>query len=427
MIQFRFLFLLLSMAICFEASARVVTDTLCSAQKDRLIITYDLKQSDERVEIRFTSIKAIRLGDQLYNKYRNTSEMVAVFFDRVGGFEDLRFSGLTPKALSWSPGVNYMPSTDGYFILDPYQYPSLVFEKKATSDARVTIPMYLAHYEKKRHYEILCSFGSLEVKLGSQAANKIPTVGSREPSQQNQQIEIEPGLTDEESEALTYANSIMKRLPEQTEAPISATLEQEVKNLINLKSKIKNENVQRKIEAAIDAYEAKNKELNEAQRKKEEDELAKRIDDDAFNQCISIEACELYLNSHPNGLHVEEVKAKKAELEATAMEKENKEKKRNIWMIIGGALLAVLLFVGNQVMQTLRNRRTQRNMMQMQQDAVNRAKNTARNKAQGAIRKQTNKVVNQARQKSQSAVRNAVDGIAKPKGKANGNNNRVSI
>ena len=90
-------------------------------------------------------------------------------------------------------------------------------------------------------------------------------------------------------------------------------------------------------------------------------------------------------------------------------------------MIVGGALLAVLLFVSNQVLQTMRNRRTQRSMMQIQQDAVNRAKSMAKGKAKGAIRKQTDK----ARRTSQDAVRKAVDGVANPKGK--GNNNRVSI
>ena len=158
--------------------------------------------------------------------------------------------------------------------------------------------------------------------------------------------------------------------------------------------------------------------------KRVKDEAIK-ADNEAFNQCVSIEACEAYLNRFPDGLHVEEVKAKKDEFKTAAEEKANQEKKRNIWMIIGGVLLAILLFVGNQVMQALRSKRAQQDMLKMQMDAVNRAKNAAQNQAQGAIRKETNQVVNQVQQKGKNAVRDAVGGATKPKGK--GNNGRISI
>jgi cytoskeletal protein RodZ len=120
---------------------------------------------------------------------------------------------------------------------------------------------------------------------------------------------------------------------------------------------------------------------------------------------------------------LEEAEAKIEEMEAEARAKAEKEKKRNIWMIIGGVLMAILLFVGNQVLQSVRNIRTQRSMMQMQQDATNRAKNMAKSKAQGAIRKQTGKITNQAKQKGQTAMRNVIDKSTKKPGK----NNRLSI
>lgn len=418
--RFRFLFLILTFCTCGNITARVVNDTLFSSQNDRVILSYELKQNDEKVELRFTNIR-IRLGDMLFDKYRKTSEIVAVFFDRVGDIKDIRFTGLTPKALSVSSGLGYSPSPDGYFLFDPYQYPSLVFDKKTAGEALMSIPVYIAHYEKKRHYEILCACGSLEVKLGTTPTQMPPAVTENAAPPQYEPIEIEPEMSEEEDWALNMVNSIMSRLPEQTEAPIDATLEQEVKNLIDLKSKIKNEAVQERIKEAVDAFEAKKKELTEAQKAKEDQQMAIKADNEAFNQCLSIEACELYLNSYPDGIHVEEVRAKKAELEASAKEKEDKEKRRKIWMIVGGTLLAILLFVGNQVMQTIRNKRTQRSMMQMQQDAVNRAKSMAKGKTQGAIRKQTDK----ARRAGQNAVRDAVDGVTKPKGK--GNNNRISI
>ena len=91
-------------------------------------------------------------------------------------------------------------------------------------------------------------------------------------------------------------------------------------------------------------------------------------------------------------------------------------------MIIGGVLLAILLFVGNQVMQSFRNIRTQRSMMQMQQDATKQAQNIARSKAQSEIRKQTHKVTGQVRKKGQTIIRDTAN-----KAKNNNGNKRMSI
>ena len=128
------------------------------------------------------------------------------------------------------------------------------------------------------------------------------------------------------------------------------------------------------------------------------------------------------MKKHPNGSYVEEANAAITDINDKAQEKKDKERKRNIWMIVGGALLAILLFVGNQVMQSFRNIRTQRSMMQMQQDAAKRAQNMARGKVQNEIRKQTNKVTSQVRKKSQTIIRDTAN-----KAKNNKGNNRVSI
>ena len=157
-----------------------------------------------------------------------------------------------------------------------------------------------------------------------------------------------------------------------------------------------------------------------------EKELAKveeqKADNDAFNSCTTKEQYESYLKQHPYGSHVDDANAAITKINNEAQEKKDKERKRNIWMIVGGALLAILLFVGNQVMQSFRNIRTQRSMMQMQQDAAKRAQNMARGKVQNEIRKQTNKVTGQVRKKSQTIIRDTAN-----KAKNNKGNNRVSI
>ena len=120
-------------------------------------------------------------------------------------------------------------------------------------------------------------------------------------------------------------------------------------------------------------------------------------------------------------LKAQEIEAEqKAQREAMAIKAENdsiaaaqqkaveKEKKRNMWMIVGGFILTILAFVGNQVFQTIRNRRNQLNMLTMQQNIANRAEAEARRRARNAIRGETNKLVNGVKQKTSSAIRKKV-------------------
>lgn len=74
-------------------------------------------------------------------------------------------------------------------------------------------------------------------------------------------------------------------------------------------------------------------------------------------------------------------------------------------MIVGGFILTILAFVGNQVFQTIRNRRNQLNMLTMQQNIANRAEAEARRRARNAIRGETNKLVNGVKQTTSNAIR----------------------
>jgi hypothetical protein len=71
---------------------------------------------------------------------------------------------------------------------------------------------------------------------------------------------------------------------------------------------------------------------------------------------------------------------------------EQKEKKRSLWMILGGILLAILAFVGNQVFQELRDRRNQRNIMKMQQSIEADAKYEVKRQTRKAIHQQVKKI-----------------------------------
>ena len=117
----------------------------------------------------------------------------------------------------------------------------------------------------------------------------------------------------------------------------------------------------------------------------------------------------------------EEIRTRNDSLMAAQQEQAEKDKKRNLWMIIGGVILAILAFIGNQVFQSFRSNRTQKNMMDIQQSIANQAEAEAKRQARNAIRGTTNRTVNQAKNKVREAVRK------KTTFKVNGKSKNVSI
>lgn len=406
----------------FFASAKDVTDTLYSAKGDRVIVTYNIVQKGKRVSFEVENIRK-HLGDYHRGKYgKEVDKVLTMFFDGIGSGNEVRFTGETPGIITLPSKASYTNSSDGYFVIE--QHPTLSFDLEDAKGKSFTIPIYLAHYERKQHYKILCSCGNLEVVIPtavtkSSTASSSSTSSKKQPSRKNSVELIETGEEFDESQeqALNLIKSIYKDLPEQNSLPISSTLQRKIDNLVDLQSKIKNEDVCKKIDEVFDAYNAKVKELQI----RKDSVVEKKTDDDDFNRCSTKEAYEQYLKQHPNGSHIEEAKAKIDELDAKAKEEEAQKKRRNVLMIIGGALLAILLFIGNQAMQSFRNIRTQRSMIQMQQDAAKRAQIMAQSKAKSEIRKQTNKTVGQVKKIGQTAVRDTANKV-KNKG-----NKRMSI
>lgn len=407
--------------ISFCASAKDVTDTLYSAQNDRVVVTYSMTQKGNKIDLQFKSVRKL-LGDYHREKYRFEADRIQTFFfDWIGVRKDMEFTGETPYIISLPYKAVYKKSSDGYFIVE--QKPSLSFELEAPEGKTFTIPIYLAHYEGKQHYDIFCSCGNLVVTI-PKATTPSAKPKTKTPSQHLELEDIEDEDVIDESDtdldevALNLIDLINKNLPYQDAVPMESTLERQIVNLVDLQAKIKKKDISKKIDETLEAYNIKKKELEKASAESNK----QKEDDDAFVKCSAKEEYELYLKQHPNGKHVDEAKAKIDELDAKVKEEEDSKKKRNIWMIIGGVLLAILLFVGNQVLQSFRNIRTQRSMMQMQQDATKRAQNMARSKAKNEIRKQTNKVTGQVRKKGQTIIRSTADKVKNNKG-----GNRMSI
>lgn len=445
--RIRSFLLLFALLLSLAVKAREVTDTLYTTLGDRVIITYDLKQDDDKVEVQFKGARK-KLSEKHVNRYKNANDIAVVFFDRISAVEGIRFTGETPSAFMIPTGVDYSLSPYGYFILE-HQPSPLVFNLKTREPIVLSIPIYLAHYEKKQEYKILASCGNLNIRLNKKTSSisRQNSTGTQQPNSTYLEVDSEQSLSDVEDEALRCANSVLNSLLEQEQLPFETTLEHEIKNLIDLKSKVKDEAITQRINEAIKAYNDKEKELKKIEEQKAQEAQAaieRQNDDIAFAKCLTVADCETYMNMYPNGAHFDEAKAKKADLEAKEQQEKQETKKRNIWMIIGGALLAILLFVGNQVMQSFRNIRTQRSMMEMQQDIAARAKSRAKSKVQGEIRKQTGKVRNQARTKGQQFIRNSFkkngeksngtktasnnkNTIMKTIGKSKGNDNQISI
>ena len=404
----------------FCASAKEVTDTLHSDNNDRIIVTYSVARKGNKVDLEFKSVTK-QLGGYHRDKYKNeANKVLTLFFDGLVVRKDIRISvEKTPSLICLPANASYKKSSDSYFVLE--ERPSLSFEVESSESASITIPLYLAYYEGKQRYKVLCSCGDLEVRIPpTSTSSSIAQPAIKKSSQQSSDefVEIEEEFDELNEQALNLIKGIDKDLPRQDKLPMESTLERKIENLVDLQAKIKNEDIIKKIDETLEAYNSKKKELEKELAKVEE----QKADNDAFNSCTTKEQYESYLKQHPYGSHVDDANAAITKINNEAQEKKDKERKRNIWMIVGGALLAILLFVGNQVMQSFRNIRTQRSMMQMQQDAAKRAQNMARGKVQNEIRKQTNKVTGQVRKKSQTIIRDTAN-----KAKNNKGNNRVSI
>ena len=110
----------------------------------------------------------------------------------------------------------------------------------------------------------------------------------------------------------------------------------------------------------------------------------------------------------------EQAQARQDSIAAVAQQKAEEDKKRNIWLMIGGVVLAVLAFVGSQVSQHFRNAKNQKNMMDMQNAVAKQAEQEAKRRARTIAQAQAR----QARSEMQKGARNFVNkGIGKGKNK----------
>lgn len=387
-------FLLLSSGIW----AKEITDTLESTKGDRVIVTYDMTQNNGQVVIKFIDVKK-RLGRIFKDKYKKLDEVVVLFFDRTGNFEDkMVFSGIDTEAFMIPASVSYRISRDGYFLLN--DNPTLSIELKSAESEELKIPIFIAHYEGKHRYEIFSRCENLVVKLfkRKQTTNTGSTSTQVTTQTITSQEEVDGALS-ETDEAKILIKIIYDLLDEQDGDEFTDELQQSISKLRVIGHSTSDRSLSSRISDVLADCKQKEKELKAS-----------------ANAAAGAAAKEAELQAKK--AEEEEAQARQDSIAAAAQQKVEKDRKQNLLLIIGGVVLAVFGFVGNQVFQYFRNVKNQKSIMDMQQNVVKRAEDEAKRRARNMAQGQINRVQSGARQKTQNAINNGIGKIGK-RGKGN--------
>ena len=389
-----FLFMSFALFSCLGTWAYEVTDTLESTKRDRVIISYDITQSNGKIVIKFLDSKK-KLGSTFKDKYKKLDQIAVVFFDRTGNYEDnMEFSGINTEAFMIPKEINYPVSKDGYFLLN--DNPTLSLELKSSETAKLSIPIFLAHYEGKRRYKIFSRCEDLVVNV-SRKRSANPNTQDKTMSQQisqtiTSQEEIEGGLSETE-EAEILINKIKDILPDQEEFPFSSELEQAISSLRNISYRLKGGELSSKVNDVLSECKAK-----ETRLKEEAKTAAKNA--------------ELLAKEEAR-----QAQARQDSIAAAAQLKAEEDKKMNLWLIIGGVALAILGFAGNQALQHFRNAKNQKNIMDMQANVVKQAEDEAKRRAKNMTLHQVNNVRDEAKRNTRNVIK---EGIGKVNNKGKG-------
>lgn len=380
---------------CVSVWAREVTDTLESSKRDRVIVTYDITQNNGQITIKFLSVNK-KLGRTYREKYKKLDEIAILFFDRTGNYEDnMEFSGINTDAFMIPKEVKYKVSKDGYFLLN--DKPTLSMELKSGENAELSIPFFIAHYEGKHCYKVFSRCEDLKINLSKKKSVRVPEVSTQLSTTQTITSQEEIDGTDvDEAVANSLINRINALLAEQEEYPFSDELKQAISSLREISYRPIDSNLSSRIGEVLSACNSKEKELK-AEAKAAEDAAAKNAELQAK-------------------LAEEQALARQDSIATVAQQKAEAERKQNIWLIIGGVILAIFAFVGNLTYQNFRNAKNRKSIEEMQQNAIKRAEDEAKRRARNMTQSQINRVQGETRRKTRSAIN---EGIGKIRRKGN--------
>ena len=375
-----------------------LSDTLRTVNGGKVILEYKINIDNEKLCLTFN-----RANFKLYkpkDKNYNNKKLDVVIFDKRGGFGDVEFkdNGWEIKTINIpADAFGYKTSESGYFRFE--EDSALEFGIKSDKKAELTLPVYLMYYKRKNKYEIIdrCQ-EELRISLPEKENISVQDRGQIEivTGSLTETIEIESDPV--ESHALDLIKEIKRLLNEQNSSIFTEKLEDRIDELkeckIELTKNGSDDSILDMIQDVLDDCSTKKEEL-----KREE--------------IITAEINTARVKAEEDSMRIATENAEK--------EKEEKREKRNIFLIIGGALLGVLCFVGNQVFQHFRSVRNARNMMELQQDIAFRAESEARNYA----RKKTNEYVNKVKKNTRQSMSN--QNTKRENGKANTKTKKISI
>lgn len=366
-----------------SAAARDGRDTLMTRMGDRVIVPYECIVLGDRLTITYRPA-IIHLGKESSRRYKNANNMTVVIFDRKGTFQDAVFVGdIVPETFTVPATLSYVETREGYYLL--HEKPSMTFDIiDKGNKTELVFPAYLAYHVRKGKYRLIAPCGWVKIKADTPTrVDKTQKVSPPELAVATIEVESD---NEEVIQVLDCIANITKRLSNEDRLPMSESLEEDVRLLRGWRYHIKDEGLKDRANEALDAYEAKKRQLE-----------------------LAAEAAALKEQQRLE----EELETRSAAEEERRRQEAESSRKRNVWMIIGGVTLGAAALVGNQLIQGRRNRKNQENMMEMQQSIVKKAENEAKNRAQAKARSQVMHTANKARGNAEQALKNGAKKVVR--------------
>lgn len=374
------------------AAVQQHTDTLTTRQGTKVILRYSVKYEGAKATVKFDRPIFWRMGKE-HQSYKDQKDklLVWMFDERKSSYggkkEDIEFKGHFPPSIISTRNVTYNRDAyshdDGFVSF--YEDTELEFTLPAGGAPSVELPLYMVYYKSKNKHKIIDKFShNLSIDLSKPASSQAQ--GQRQGSSNSQQQQ-------QGNSQGAGGHWVEEEVREEQLVPeISPT-----EGAANVRALIDKAKAAMQLSGDELSPEAANAIIELAG-------MRSMATDDEKAEIDQLNA----LMMEKKGAAAAAAAAAKAEQEAKALEAEQKakeeqdaSKKRTWWMVIGGGLLAVLLFVGNQVMQSVRNKAQVRSMQELQDRALHQAESKVAHTAQQAV----NQKVQQAEQTAKNAIR----------------------
>ena len=327
-----------------SGNAKEKKDTLFSAEGDRVIVSYSLAVNGGQMTVGFTNVQK-KLSEGHLKKFKKLDEVAVVIFDRTGNYRNIKFEGITTSPFMVPAEFTYSPSPDGYFLLQ--DNPTLQFTV-SSDEAKLSVPLYLAHYEGKRHYKVFAQCGTLQLKAKSGKGGTSASSSGAAPDQSSSEVVVtSEELIDEgmspADEAAIRINSLKQMLERATKVPFSEELTHEASMLRELRFKITDDAVSKQIGEALAAYDDKKQQLEQVADASQKEANEKAAAD------------------------AQNAQARQDSIAAAQAQQASDDKKNMMWLIGGLGGLFLLFTMGKQVFQAIKSNQMQKKQQQMQQ------------------------------------------------------------